>query len=183
MISTIARNWWAMLIRGILALIFGILCFFYPMSALIVLVMFFGAYALVDGIFAIAAAIGGATDGPPWWMLLLEGIFGIIVGVLTFFMPGVTALTLVYLIAGWAIVTGVLQVISAIRLRKEISGEWLLILGGVISVIFGVLIALFPGAGALTIVIWIGVYAVLMGILFIMLGLRLRSLKNRMAAE
>lgn len=175
MFLTIARNWWAVLIRGILSLIFGVLCLVFPFSTIIVLAMFFGAYALVDGIFAIVSMFMGPRSTSQWGVLLLEGIVGIIIGLITFFMPGVTALGLVYLIAAWAVVTGIFEIIAAIRLRKEITGEWMLILGGVLSVLFGLLVGIFPGAGALTIVVWIGVFAIFFGIVFIILAFRLRS--------
>ena len=178
MFVILAHNWWTLLLRGILALVFGVLCFVYPGLTLLVLAMLFGAYALVDGIFAVVAAVSAPKGQPRWWVTLLEGIVGIIVGVLTFLMPGITALWLLYLIAIWAIITGVFEIVAAIRLRKQITGEWLLILSGAASVLFGFLIAVMPGAGALAVVWWIGAYSVVFGILFIVLSFRLRKYRS-----
>lgn len=175
MFVALAHNWWTLLLRGILAVIFGILTFVYPGITLLVLTMLFGAYALVDGIFAVVAAVSAPEGQKRWWVTLLEGIVGIIVGVLTFFMPGLTALGLLHLIAIWAIITGIFEIVAAIRLRKQITGEWLLILSGAVSVLFGLLIVLMPGAGALAVVWWIGAYTIVFGILFIVLSFRLRK--------
>lgn len=175
MFVILAHNWWTLLLRGILAVIFGVLCFVYPGLTLIVLAIMFGAYALVDGIFAVVSAVSAPKGQPRWWVTLLEGIVGILVGVLTFFMPGITALGLLYLIAAWAVVTGIFEIAAAIRLRKQITGEWLLILGGAASVLFGLLIVLIPGAGALAVVWWIGAYAIVFGVLFIVLSFHLRK--------
>ncbi|MGZ3433904.1 MAG: HdeD family acid-resistance protein, partial [Isosphaeraceae bacterium] len=132
-----------------------------------------------DGVFAIAAAVVGTTVGMPWWALLLEGVCGIAVGVLTFAWPGITALVLLYLIAFWAVVTGVFEMVAAIRLRKEIHGEWLLALSGVLSVLFGVALVVNPAAGALAVVWLIGAYAIAFGVLLIALGFRLRNWLRR----
>ena len=158
-----------------LALLFGVMCCVYPGLTLLVLAMFFGAYVLVDGIFAIISAVSGPKGEKRWWVALLEGIVGITIGVITFFMPVITALGLLYLIAAWAIVTGIFEIAAAITLRKHITNEWLLILAGAASVLFGVLIAVMPSAGALVIVWWLGAYSVVFGILFIALSFRLRK--------
>lgn len=175
MFDVLAYNWWTLLLRGILALVFGVLCFVYPGLTLIVLTMLFGAYALVDGIFAVVAAVSAPKGQARWWVTLVEGIAGIIFGVLAFIVPGITALWLLYLIALWAIITGIFKILAAIRLRKQITSEWLLVLGGVASILFGVLIAVMPGAGALALIFWIGAYSVVFGILLIVLSLRLRK--------
>ncbi|MGH2351177.1 MAG: HdeD family acid-resistance protein [Chloroflexota bacterium] len=174
MLGMLARNWWAVALRGLLAVIFGVLAFVWPGITLGALVLLFGAYALVDGIFALIGAVraGSGQNRSP---LVLEGIAGVAAGVLTFIWPGITALVLLYLIATWAIVTGVLEVWAAIRLREEISNEWLLGLGGVASILFGILLVIFPGAGALTVVWLIAAYAVVFGVLLIALGFRLRG--------
>ena len=160
--------------RGIAAIIFGVLAFAWPGLTLLTFILFYGAFALVDGVLAIIAAITGGAPAPRWWLAIV-GLLGIAAGLLTFLMPGLTALVLLFFIAGWAIATGVFQVIGAIKLRKEIENEWLLILGGVISVLFGVSMMVAPGAGALALVWVIGAYSVVTGVLFVALAFRLRK--------
>lgn len=174
MVHALAKNWWLLLLRGIAAIIFGVLAFAWPGLTLLTLILFYGAFALVDGVLAIVAAVTGGAPAPRWWLAIV-GLLGIAAGLLTFLMPGVSALVLLFFIAGWAIATGVLQIIGAIQLRKEIDNEWLLILGGVISVLFGVGMMLAPGAGALALVWVIGIYSVVMGVMFIALAFRLKK--------
>jgi uncharacterized membrane protein HdeD (DUF308 family) len=171
----LARNWWALALRGLLAVLFGLAAFLWPGISLVALVTLFGAYALVDGIFAIVSAFRTSE----WWPLLLEGIAGIAAGVITFLWPGITAFALVYLIAAWAIVTGIFEIIAAVRLRKAIENEWLLGLGGLASVALGVIMIAAPGAGALGLVWAIGAYALVFGVTLIALGFRLRGLQER----
>lgn len=171
----LARNWWALALRGAIAVVFGLLTFAMPGMTLQILLLLFGAYALVDGIFTILAAVREAQAHHRWGVLLLEGIAGILAGVLTFAWPGITALVLLYLIAAWAIFTGIFEIAAAIKLRKVITGEWFLALSGVASVLFGLLLFLAPGPGALVVVWWIGAYALVFGILMIALAFRLRS--------
>jgi uncharacterized membrane protein HdeD (DUF308 family) len=173
----LARNWWAVALRGVAAVLFGVAALIWPGLTLGILVLLFGAYVLVDGIFALILAIQRATHHTRWWPLLLEGLAGIVVGLLTFFWPGITALVLLVLIASWAIVTGFLELIAAMELRREIANEWLLGLSGLASVLFGVLLILMPGAGALALVWLIGVYALVFGILLLGLAYRLRELE------
>jgi uncharacterized membrane protein HdeD (DUF308 family) len=175
MVIVLARNWWALALRGLFAILFGIAAFAWPGITLGALVLLYGAYALVDGVFAIAAAVVGRTDGMPWWALVLEGVAGIAVGIMTFAWPGITALVLLYLIAAWAVVTGIFEIVAAVRLRKEIQGEWLLALSGILSVLFGFALVFNPLAGALAVVWLIGAYAIAFGILMIALAFRLRS--------
>jgi uncharacterized membrane protein HdeD (DUF308 family) len=177
-VDTLARNWWAVLLRGVAGVIFGILTFFAPAISLGALVLLFGAYALVDGVLTIVSAVRNRAAIDRWWVLLLEGIVGVAVGILTFLWPGITALALLYVIAAWALVTGGLEIAAAIRLRKVIDHEWLLTLSGIASVALGVLLVLFPGAGALALVIWIGAYAIVFGALLIALGFKLHSLSR-----
>jgi uncharacterized membrane protein HdeD (DUF308 family) len=176
----LTRNWWALAIRGLAGIIFGILTFLWPGISLAALVLLFGAYAITDGIFAIVAALSGPGSKGKWWALLIGGIVSIAAGVLAFILPGLTALALLFLIAGWAIATGVFAIVTAIRLRKEIRGEWMMILFGLVSVAFGIMLALFPGAGALAVVLWIGAYALVTGALLLGLAIRLRGVERRL---
>ncbi len=171
----LARSWWVFALRGVLAIIFGILALVSPGLTLLTLVLLFGAYALVDGVFAVIAGISSYGRSERWWVVVLEGVAGIIIGILTFIWPGTTALVLLYFIAVWALLTGILEIVAAIQLRRLITNEWMLILRGIASVIFGVLLFVFPGAGALGLIWLIGAYAIVFGILFIVLALRLRS--------
>jgi uncharacterized membrane protein HdeD (DUF308 family) len=175
-VVVLARNWWALALRGLVALFFGIAAFVWPGITLRVLVLLFGAYALVDGIFSIAAAVTATPKGVPWWALLVEGLAGIAVGVLTFAWPGITQLVLLYMIAAWALVTGVFEIVAAIRLRKEIRGEWALALAGVLSIILGVLLAIFPIEGLVGLAWTIGAYAIASGVILLALSFRLRKL-------
>lgn len=169
-------HWWAFVVRGAVAILFGILAFARPGMALFTLVMLFGAYALIDGVFSLVSALRPEEGRrQARWVVILEGIVGVLAGLITFFSPGLTALTLLYVIAFWSLVTGVLEIVAAVRLRREISGEWLLGLSGLLSVLFGLALLVFPGAGALAVVLWIGAYAVAFGVMLIALGFRLRK--------
>ncbi|MBV8228860.1 MAG: HdeD family acid-resistance protein [Planctomycetaceae bacterium] len=179
MVIVLARNWWALVLRGLFAVLFGIIALVWPGITLGALVLLYGAYALADGVFAIASVMAGRTWGRPWWSLLVEGLVGIAVGIMTFAWPGITALVLLYLIAAWAFVTGIFEIVAAIRLREEIRGEWLLALSGILSVLFGVALVIWPGAGALALIWVIGAYAIAFGVLMIALGFRLRSWSRR----
>lgn len=171
----LTRNWWMLVVRGVLAALFGIMSLFWPGITLMVLVLFFGIYALLDGIAAMASAVTGHREPARWWALLLEGVVGIGAGLITLFWPGITAIALLAVIAVWAIATGVFEIITAIRVREHVEGEWVMALAGVLSVLFGGLIVAMPGAGALAVVWLIGAYAILFGALLIMLGFQLRS--------
>jgi uncharacterized membrane protein HdeD (DUF308 family) len=179
---TLARNWWVLVVRGVLAVVFGILAFVWPGATVGALVILFGAFMFVDGVFALVAAWRRAEQRTSWWTVLLEGLAGIAIGIITFVWPEVTAFALLYLIAAWAFVTGVLEIFAAIRLRKEIRGELILGLIGVASIVFAVLVVLFPGEGAVAIVWAIGAYATVFGILLIVLGLRLRRVNRELEA-
>jgi uncharacterized membrane protein HdeD (DUF308 family) len=174
MVHALAKNWWLLLLRGVAAIIFGVLAFAWPGVTLLTLILFYGAFALADGVLAIIAAITGGAPGPRWWLAIV-GLLGIAAGLLTFLMPGLSALVLLFFIAGWAIATGVFQIIGAIQLRREIDNEWLLILGGAISVLFGIGILMAPGAGALALLWVIGFYAIVEGIVFVALAFRLKK--------
>jgi len=173
--TILARDWWMLLLRGLIAIAFGLLLWVQPAISLAALVLFFGGYVLADGILGVWSAIAGRKDHEDWWVLLLWGLTGIGVGILTFMAPGVTALALLFYIAVWAIATGVLQIAAAIRLRKMIRGEWWLILGGLASVIFGVLLMARPGAGALAVLWLIAAYAVVFGVFLVLLAFKVRG--------
>lgn len=174
MLETLARNWWVVALRGVVALLFGLLALIWPSITVLVLVTLFGAYALVDGVFALGTAIfGRGAIGSRGW-LVVGGIAGIAIGILTFVWPGSTALVLLWLIAAWAVITGVLEIVAAVQLRREIRGEWMFILSGALSVLFGILLMVWPATGALAVIVLIGLYAIVFGVVLIGLGLRLR---------
>lgn len=174
--AALARNWWLLLLRGVIAILFAVLTWFQPGITVAALVLLFGVYAIVDGVLGVWMSIANRATNPRWWVLLLWGLVSIAAGVWTFMAPGVTALVLLLYIAAWAIVTGVLQIMAAIRLRKEIEGEWLLGLGGLISIIFGGMLVANPGAGALAVVWIIALYAFVFGVLMVLLSFRVRKL-------
>jgi len=178
MLEKFTQNWWMYAVRGLVAIIFGILAFTRPEQALQALVLVFGAFALVDGIFAIVAGI--ATHGyfERWWAVLLEGVSGVVIGLLTFFWPSMTALVLLYFIAAWALITGIFEIVAAIQLRREITGEWMLILGGLLSIVFSVVLFVFPAAGAVSVIWMIGIYAVFFGISEMIFAFRLHGLRR-----
>lgn len=175
LIDVLKRNWWALAIRGVLGVTFGVLVLFYPAAAVVVLVLLFGAYAAVDGIFAIVAALLAAKAHERWWPFVFEGVVGLAIGAIIFYRPGMTAFALYLLIAAWAIVTGIFEIVAAIRVRAAIANEILLLIGGVASILFGVLMVVFPMVGWLAIVWLIGFYAILFGVLMIGFALRVRS--------
>jgi uncharacterized membrane protein HdeD (DUF308 family) len=177
MTVAIVGRWWALALRGLAAILLGIAAFAWPGITLLVLVVLFGAYVLVDGVFAL---VGGALGRS--WLLLLEGVAGIVVGILTFVWPAMTALVLLFLVAAWALVTGVAELVAAVRLRRFIKNEWLLVVVGVASVVFGILLLVRPGAGLLTLVYLTGAYALVFGVLLVGLAFRLRSSGRRVSA-
>lgn len=178
MIRTLAQHWWVLLLRGLLAIVFGLLTFARPGITIVVLVLFWGAYALVDGIFEVIAGVRAK-----WGSLVFLGILGIGAGIVTFMWPGMTAIVLLYIIAFWAIVAGIMQIAAAIRLRKEIEGEWLWILSGVCTVLLGVLLIARPGAGAVSLVWLIASFAIAWGILLVILAFKLKGHAGRLLAK
>ena len=178
MASLLTRNWWTLLIRGLLAIAAGIITFMRPGVTLTALILLFGAYAFASGVMSVIAAVRGARHGQRWITLLLEGLVGIGAGVIAFISPGITAIALIALISAWAVISGVFEIAAAVRLRKEITDEWLLGLAGAASIAFGVMIWFSPAAGALTIALIVGVYALIFGAVLVTLGFRLRSLQH-----
>ena len=176
-VASLVKNWWAVALRGAAALIFGFLTALWPDISLTALVLLFGSFAIVYGVFNIITAVRRRRGERQWWALLLEGLVSVAVGTVTLIMPDLTALALVYVIAAWAILTGILEIAAAIMLRRHIRGERWLALAGVLSVAFGAVLAIWPGVGALALVLWIGAYAIVLGIFLIALGFKLRRLR------
>lgn len=180
-VHTLKLNWWLLALRGLVAVLFGVLAFMWPGATLITLVWLFGAFALVNGILSLVLAAKTPKGYPKMGSLILGGLLGILAGLLAFVMPGITALGLLILIAAWAIATGVMELVAAVRLRKVIANEWLLVLAGIASVVFGVLLLIQPAAGALALIWWIGAWAIVSGVLFMILAFRMRNLKGFIA--
>jgi uncharacterized membrane protein HdeD (DUF308 family) len=178
MVGSLSRNWWAFVLRGIVAIALGVLAFASPGATLVALIAVFAAFAIFDGILAIAAGI--SVDGGPRWMFVLGGILGIVIGVLTINRPDITAVALVLLIGVWAIATGVAEAVAAYSFREVLENEWLLAISGIVSVAFGALLIFAPGDGVLALLWLIGFYAILAGILYIAAGLRLRSVHEKL---
>jgi uncharacterized membrane protein HdeD (DUF308 family) len=176
MLETLKRGWWLLVLRGACAVLFGILAFVWPATAGEVLVLLFGAYALVNGGFTLGLAFRAPSGTPGKGLLVVLGLLGVAAGVVTFFYPGITALSLLSVIAVWAIFTGIFEISTAIKLRKELSNEWMIILGGILSVVFGVLVFAMPRAGAISIVWLIGTYAIVYGVMLLTVAFRLRGL-------
>ena len=177
MLGLVARDWWVFAIRGIAALVFGVLAFIWPETTLTVLVFLFGAYVLVDGAsLLVALARGDAVARRHAWAVGVTGVLGIVAGVVTFMAPGLTALSLLYLVAFWAIAMGTFQVIAAIQLRKELDNEFWMVLGGIASVLFGALLVAFPGEGLISLVWLVGIWSVVFGVSSLSLAYRLRKL-------
>ncbi|MET4684964.1 HdeD family acid-resistance protein [Brevundimonas faecalis] len=173
--SALHRSWWLLLLRGIAAVAFGALTFVWPQISLLTLILVYGIYAVADGVLALIAAVRGGGFAPRWW-LALGGVVSILAGVLAFALPGLTALVLVYLIGFWSIMRGVLEIIGAVRLRKEIANEWSLGAAGALSVILGLILVFMPGAGAMGLLWLIAAWAVLFGLLLIWVAFRVRKL-------
>lgn len=175
MVHALARNWWALLIRGIAAVIFGILAIVWPGAAMVAIGILFGAYAFVDGVFAIVSAVRAAEAHERWWPFLIEGVIGLVIAAVAFYDVGIIITGLFFTIAVWALLTGIMEIVAAIQLRKQLANEAWLILGGILSILFAVLMWWRPIAGAVAVVWIIGIYAIAFGIMMIGLSLRLRS--------
>ena len=180
--DTLIDNWWAIALRGLCAVAFGIITFIWPGLSLAALVLLYGVYALFDGGFAVASAWTSRLEpSGRRWPMLARGLFGLGAGVVALFWPAITALALLYVIAAWALVGGVLEVVAAIRLRDVIQGEWALALSGVLSFLLGLSLFLFPAAGALALVLWVGAGAIAIGLALCILAFRLRSWRSQHA--
>jgi uncharacterized membrane protein HdeD (DUF308 family) len=175
MLETLTRNWWVLAARGAISVVFGLLALAWPGLTVLALVLLFGAYALVDGVLELYAALfnRSRTGGRRAW-LAVEGLVGVLAAIAAFVWPQITALALLYLIAAWALVTGVAEISAAIRLRQEIQGEWLLALSGLLSILFAVLAFVYPRAGALAVIWLIATYAIVFGVVLLALAFRLR---------
>ena len=178
MFHLMTQNWWAIALRGFAAVLFGIATFMWPGIALSVLAPLFGAYAMINGIFAVIEAFRRDVSQERWRPLLFEGAVSIVVGVMTLTWPGLTAMGLLFLIAFWAIMTGVFEIITAIRLRHEIRGEWMMALIAILSMAFGLLLLALPAAGALSVILLIRAFVFAIGALMIALAFKLRSLRR-----
>jgi uncharacterized membrane protein HdeD (DUF308 family) len=178
MVSQLARNWWALALRGLFAILFGVLVFLAPITSLEALLLFLAIYLVIDGIGNVITAFNNRERYNQWWVTLLEGVVSILAGIAAFLWPATAAIAILFLIAAWAIITGVLEIMAAIRLRKEIENEFWLGLAGLLSILFGVVLIVWPGAGVLTVLWLIGGYAIVSGIFILMLAFRLRGLNQ-----
>ena len=178
----LSENWWVVVIRGVLSLGFGFVTLLLPGMSLEILVLSFGIYALLDGIFTLISAFRSSGKQKRRWALILEGLVDLVAGVLTFIIPAVSAQFVIILIAIWGVTTGVSEISAAIRLRREIVGEWLLGLGGIVSVFFGILMFFIGAFGPIVAIVLIGLYAIVFGILLLMLGIRLWSARRNNVA-
>lgn len=177
-VTPLATNWWSLALRGVVAILFGVLTFLVPHVTIAYLVYLFGIYAFLDGALSLAGAFKAAQGHDRWWGLALVGIVGILAGIVTFLSPGVTALTLLTFVGVWAILSGVFHIVAAVRLRKHMEGEWLLALSGLISVLFGLAVIFAPALAAVALVLWLGIFALGLGLLLVMTALRVRSLER-----
>ena len=174
-VSELASNWWALALRGAVSILLGLVAFTMPGLTIVALVTIFGVYAFVEGVLAIMAAIRGIHEHDRWGWMLIEGIVGVFAGCVAFFIPGAGALAIVWLVAAWAVITGALEIAAAIRLRKIIEGEWMLMIAGVLAVLLGVFILSRPGLGVVLLATWLGVYAIFSGIVTLLLAFRIRN--------
>jgi uncharacterized membrane protein HdeD (DUF308 family) len=174
----LTRNWWLVALRGLLAILFGLIAFVWPGATWLALILLFGVYAVVDGIFAMISGVVRSRYSPRWWVFLLEGFISLAAGMIVLLQPGLAGLALVVVIAIWAVLTGILEVVAALRLRREIRNEWMLGFAGFLSIALGVLMLLQPAAGGLVITLMIGSYALISGILLVALSFRLRRLNT-----
>ncbi|PVE24554.1 hypothetical protein DC522_09405 [Microvirga sp. KLBC 81] len=177
MSALLARNWWAVALRGVFAIIFALIAFFWPGATILSFVLFFSAYMLVDGVFGIVSGIRAASRNERWGLLILEGVLNILVGIIAFVMPGLTVVFFVTLLAVWSLITGILMIVAAFKLNPAFGRGWL-IFSGLVSVLFGVALLIAPLIGAVVLTWWLGAYAMVFGIALVMLAFKLRSRKD-----
>ena len=175
-LSVVRDNWWVVLVRGIVAILFGLMAIFSPASTAIALVLVFGAFALVDGVMALYLGFKRKGFDGSWWTWVLDGLASIAIGLMAFFWTGATLLVMVLWIAAWAIVVGIMRIIGAIRLRKEIEGEWALILSGALMVIWGMALVFFPPAGAISLAWTMGIFSLIVGVMMVILSFRIKNI-------
>ncbi len=180
--SLLSQYWWALVLRGLAGIVFGVLAFMWPGVTLFALVFLFGFYAIADGIGGIIIGIKEHGDHERWWATLLSGLVSLFAGIAAFVLPGITMLALLTIIAVWAIVRGVFDIIAAIRLRRFIEGEWLLACLGVLSIVLGLALLAYPGTGLIALAWWIGAYALAAGAMSVVLGFRLRTMARAIGA-
>lgn len=178
MLRSLARHWWVLLIRGLMAILFGALVLAWPGLTLLSLVALYAIYCVVDGVAALAAALEPGEEGKPWGRLLLTGLVSLGAGVAAFLWPALTATVLLWIVAAWAIACGGFEIVAALRLRREIENEWLLGFAGALSILFGIALFVRPGAGALALAGLIGAFAIAHGALLVALSFRLRGLRE-----
>jgi uncharacterized membrane protein HdeD (DUF308 family) len=171
----LARAWWTFILRGVLAILFGLVCLLFPPVAILALATLFGFWLIIDGVAGLTAAWGARRTGS-WWLPALEGVAGLVAGFLAIVWPGITAFVLVILVGAWAIVTGAFELWTAIRMREQIKGEVFLAIAGIVSILFGLYVIIFPGPGLLSVLWLIAVFAIAFGISLIGLGWRLRGI-------
>lgn len=172
----LARHWWVFLVRGLVAIAFGLAAFFYPVATLFTFILFYAVFSIVDGLFAVVSAVRGQEGmGARWWLALI-GVLSVVAGLAAYLWPGLTALALLTLIGIWALVYGVVEIIGAIRLRKEIDNEWLLLAHGIIAALFGLIVLARPSAGALALIWLIASFALASGVVLVILSFRLKGL-------
>jgi uncharacterized membrane protein HdeD (DUF308 family) len=177
-LDALTDRWWVLIVRGVAAILFGILAFAAPSIGALALVIFWGVYAIANGVLDLMLAGWAGRAGARFGWYLIEGLVSIAAGVIAFAYPAMTGLVLLYVIATWAILTGIVEIGAAVELRRAISGEWLLALAGVLSIAFGVVLFAFPSSGALAVVWLIGAYAIVFGVVLIALGVRLNQLRR-----
>ena len=178
----VRRNWWIMALRGLFAVIFGLIALVAPGIALLAFIYVFAAYALIDGGIAIITAIQERELLDRWGWVLFEGILSILAWIIAFANPSLTAVVLLYIIAAWAIVTGIMEIVTAFVIREFVSREWVLALAGIASVAFGIILFIYPGAGILSILWLVGIYGIVFGLLFIVRAFQLRSWASSVTA-